>query len=171
MSGETARSLIVVRHAKSAWPDVADHERPLADRGRRDAPRAGIWLRDNEAVPERVLCSTACRARETWRLMAGALNSSPPVTYDSRLYDAGPDRLLGVIGETPADVGRLLLVGHFPGVRDLTLRLAGDAVGDALARVGDKFPTCGIAVVLLPGQWAGLRARSGLLLDFAVPRG
>jgi phosphohistidine phosphatase len=57
----------VVRHAKSAWPDVPDHERPLAPRGRRDAPAMGRWLRAAGHVPGQVLYSTARRARETWK--------------------------------------------------------------------------------------------------------
>ena len=59
---------MLLRHAKSAWPDVPDHDRPLAGRGRRNAPVMGRWLRTNGYVPDQVLCSTARRARETWQL-------------------------------------------------------------------------------------------------------
>ncbi|MDQ0711860.1 phosphohistidine phosphatase SixA [Streptomyces luteogriseus] len=65
------RHLIVLRHAKSAWPlDVVDHERPLAPRGRRDAPAAGRALADADLLPDLALCSTALRARRTWDLAA-----------------------------------------------------------------------------------------------------
>src|SRR6266851_4698449 len=64
MASSAARRLVLLRHAKSAWPDVADHERPLARRGRRDAPVAGRWLRAAGRAPDRVICSTARRARE-----------------------------------------------------------------------------------------------------------
>jgi len=57
------RRLMLLRHAKSAWPDLPDHERPLAKRGRRDAPAAGSWLREADLRPDRVLCSTARRTR------------------------------------------------------------------------------------------------------------
>ena len=60
MASGAARQLLLLRHAKSAWPDVDDHERPLARRGRRDAPVAGRWLRAAGLVPDRVVCSTAC---------------------------------------------------------------------------------------------------------------
>src|SRR6266568_543344 len=59
MANGAARQLVLFRHAKSAGPDVADHERPLARRGRRDAPVAGRWLRAAGLVPDRVVCSTA----------------------------------------------------------------------------------------------------------------
>ncbi|MFB9831536.1 SixA phosphatase family protein [Actinoallomurus acaciae] len=171
MVADSVRTLAILRHAKSAWPDVADHQRPLADRGRRDAPRAGVWLRDNGAIPDHVLCSTARRARETWRLTAGALQPAPLVTYDDRLYDADVERVMDAIAEVPDRVTRLLLVGHAPMVQALTLYLAGDAVGDALARAQTRFPTCAIAMLAVPDGWASLRPRSGVLLDFVVPRG
>jgi phosphohistidine phosphatase len=83
MASSAARRLVLLRHAKSAWPDVADHERPLARRGRRDAPVAGRWLRTAGRVPDRVVCSTARRARETWQLAAAELDASPTVRLTS----------------------------------------------------------------------------------------
>ena len=69
MASNPTRRLILLRHAKSAWPeDVPDHERPLAPRGRRAALAAGGWLRKADDAPDRVPCSTARRARETWQL-------------------------------------------------------------------------------------------------------
>lgn len=165
--------LIVLRHAKSAWPEgVPDHERPLAGRGRRDAPQAGIWLRDTGRVPDSVSCSTARRARETWRLASGQLyRPRPPTDHDDRLYAASADDLLRVVAETRDDVTTLLLVGHDPGIQELTLHLTGAAVGDALARTTAKFPTSAIAVLAVPRPWHRIRPGSGLLIDFVVPRG
>ncbi|WP_443080564.1 SixA phosphatase family protein [Streptomyces sp. PTD5-9] len=71
---EGERRLIVLRHAKSAWPEgVPDHERPLAGRGRRDAPAAGRRLYEAGYTPDLVVCSTARRTRETWDLAAAEL--------------------------------------------------------------------------------------------------
>ena len=80
MADGTDRKLMVLRHAKSAWPDVPDHERPLARRGQRDAPVMGRWLRAAGHVPDQVLCSTARRARETWQLAQAGLGATPQVT-------------------------------------------------------------------------------------------
>jgi phosphohistidine phosphatase len=153
--------LIVLRHAKSAWPgDVDDHERPLGPRGLRDAPRAGRWLRENRYLPDLVVCSTAKRTRETWGLVAAELPEEPPVEYDDVLYGAGFEELLDVARRAPGGVSTLALVGHEPGVSEITLHLAGE---DAI----DRFPTGAIAVLAVAG---GLEAGSGRLEQFFRPR-
>jgi phosphohistidine phosphatase len=166
------RWLVVLRHAKSAWPDVPDVKRPLGKRGHRDAPKAGVWLRDHGRAPDQVLCSPARRTRETWQLAATRLAASPPVTYDRRVYGADATVLLRAIADCPEWATTLLLIGHCPGVRDLTLYLAGDDSDEnALEQVRTKFPTSGIAVLAVPTGWTGLAAGVGRLTEFAVPRG
>ncbi|MFD7136594.1 SixA phosphatase family protein [Streptomyces sp. NPDC059894] len=167
------RRLVVLRHAKSAWPEgVADHERPLGARGRRDAPAAGRALAQGGWVPDLALCSTAVRARLTWELAGAEWGSRPPVRYEPRLYAAGRHELLAVVRETPADVGTLLLVGHNPGLQELVLALAGDGPGDTLEQVRVKFPTSAIAVLDWSGPgWADLAPGGARLTATAVPRG
>src|ERR1700733_13027553 len=105
MASGTIRQLILLRHAKSAWPnDVPDHERPLAPRGRRDAPAAGRWLRKSGYAPDRVLCSTARRARETWKLAEEAFGAQPQTVFEERVYGASTSALLDLARETPVDV-------------------------------------------------------------------
>ncbi len=175
MSTGAAARLVLLRHAKSAWPDVADHERPLGPRGLRDAPAAGRWLRDAGCLPALVICSTARRARETWALAAGQLGAEVPVRFDERVYAAEPEDLLEVVSEVPAEVRTLLLVGHNPGMADLIVSLAREAVdaaeADRIERLSEKFPTSGIAVLACPGPWRGLAPGSARLTDFAIPRG
>ncbi|MET9854542.1 histidine phosphatase family protein [Streptomyces sp. NPDC006450] len=175
MSTGSAGRLVLLRHAKSAWPDVADHERPLGPRGLRDAPAAGRWLRDAGCSPSLVICSTARRTRETWALAAGQLGAEIPVRFDERVYAAEPEDLLEVVSEVPEEVRTLLLVGHNPGLEDLALSLARKAVAAAEAeareRLSRKFPTSAIAVLTCPGSWQELAPGSARLTDFAVPRG
>src|ERR1700728_5290448 len=115
MANSPTKRLILLRHAKSAWPeDVPDHDRPLAPRGRRDAPAAGGWLRAAGYVPDRVLCSTARRARETWELAEEGLGAHPPVTFEDRVYGASAEDLLDLARQTPAGVATLMIVGHEP---------------------------------------------------------
>jgi phosphohistidine phosphatase len=172
--------LIVLRHAKSAWPDTDDHERPLAPRGHRDAPAAGRLLRELGRLPDFVVCSTARRARETWESATSACNCAAPVVFDPRIYDASAIELLDVVRETPPRVRNLLLIGHHPGVQNLVLGLVGDRAGarpdlrtggDALARAREKFPTSAFAVLELPAPWSALAPGSAALTDYAVPRG
>src|ERR1035441_5301802 len=84
MASNPTRQLVLLRHAKSAWLDVPDHDRPLAKRGLRDAPGAGRWLRQAGYVPDLVVCSTARRTSETWELAAAELGASPPVRFERR---------------------------------------------------------------------------------------
>ncbi|MER7958101.1 MULTISPECIES: histidine phosphatase family protein [unclassified Streptomyces] len=166
------RRLVVLRHAKSAWPEgVPDHDRPLGPRGLRDAPAAGRWLVGADCLPELVLCSTARRARSTWGLAAAEMDGTPPTRHDARIYAADSHSLLDVVREVPGDVGTLLLVGHNPGLQDLVLRLAGEALDDMLQRVEVKFPTSAIAVLSRRGAWADFAPGTALLTDLAVPRG
>ncbi|MFI5864107.1 SixA phosphatase family protein [Streptomyces sp. NPDC051546] len=175
VSARSAARLVLLRHAKSAWPDVADHERPLGPRGLRDAPAAGRWLRDAGCLPALVVCSTSRRTRETWALAAAELGAAVPVRFDERVYAAEPEELLAVVAEVPDEVRTLLLVGHNPGLEELAAGLAREA-GDAaeaaaMERLSAKFPTSAIAVLACPGPWRELAPGSARLTGFAVPRG
>ena len=167
------RRLVVLRHAKSAWPEgVADHERPLAARGLRDAPAAGRALAEADCLPDLALCSTAVRARQTWELASDQWGTPPPVRHDRRLYGADAAELLSVVHEVSAEVETLLLVGHNPGLEELVLDLAGDDLDDALEEVRAKFPTSAIAVLAWHGPaWEALAPGTALLTSMLVPRG
>jgi len=178
MAEDHGRTLVLFRHAKSAWPDVPDHDRPLARRGVRAAPVMGRWLRNAGLVPGQVLCSTARRARETWQFAQAGLAASPPVTFDGRIYAATPADLLAVIREVPPATGTLLLIGHNPAIEDLALLLAGASVGPGtggshhsdLDRMRSKFPTAAIAVLQFGGTWRGLAPGRARLTAFVTPR-
>jgi phosphohistidine phosphatase len=151
--------LIVLRHAKAiAGLGLADVDRPLADRGRRDAAATGEWLRENGLVPDRVLCSPAVRTRETTQ----ALALSAKVEFESRIYDNCVDTLLALVAETDADIGTLLLVGHNPSVHDLVYELTGGAP--------EGFPTCALAVIELAAPWPRTMPRTGTLVSYRTPK-
>ncbi|MFF5923611.1 SixA phosphatase family protein [Streptomyces flavochromogenes] len=175
------RRLLVLRHAKSAWPEnVADRDRPLGPRGLRDAPAVGRFLAEAGGPPDLVLCSPARRARHTWELAAAELDDAVPTRHDPRLYGADGPELLDVLHGVSDEVGTLLLVGHNPGLEDLVLLLAAGADGaavaagtvqDVLDRVRTKFPTSAIAFLALYGPWTDLRPGEALLTGLAIPRG
>lgn len=174
------RTLLLLRHAKSAWPDVPDHERPLARRGQRDAPLMGRWLRDAGYVPDRVVCSTARRAAQTWQLAQPALGSAPPAVFDDRVYDADAAQLLELIRRTAAPVRTLLVVGHDPALPGLARTLAEtpaaragaeeQAVQAAADRMRAKFPTAAVAAFVLRGEWDRLAPGTARLACFVTPR-
>ncbi|WP_431676612.1 SixA phosphatase family protein [Kitasatospora sp. KL5] len=172
-----ARTLVVLRHAKSAWPEgVADARRPLGPRGLRDAPAAGRWLREQGLVPDAVVCSPALRTRQTLGLAAEQWDGAPPTVFDERIYAAEAEELLDVIRGLDPALGTVLLVGHMPGVQELVLLMtagAGDdsSSGDDMERLQAKYPTSGIAVLGLGGPWRRTAEGTARLLAFTVPRG
>jgi phosphohistidine phosphatase len=178
MTRSVGRKLVLLRHAKSAWPDVPDHDRPLAPRGQRDAPVMGRWLRTNGDVPDQVLCSTARRARETWQLARDGLGADPPVSFERRVYQASPEALLDLARAVPSAVAILLIVGHDPAMHELALMLArpvsaggSDVVPPAtFDQMRAKFPTAAVAVLEFTGSWDQLGPGTAQLAAFAIPR-
>jgi phosphohistidine phosphatase len=166
---EQHRSLILLRHAKSAYPDgVVDHDRPLAPRGIREAGLAGDWLRANLPTIDRVLCSTAVRARET--LTRAAVDA--PVRYVERLYGASPAVVVDEINAVVDDIATLLVVGHEPTISAVAVSLAGahGTKSAAVESISAKFPTSGIALLHVAGRWNDLKPDGAALVDFHVPR-
>jgi phosphohistidine phosphatase len=167
---DKTRRLMLLRHAKSDWPDVSDHARPLAKRGRHDAPAVGRWLRDHGYLPDVVVCSTALRTRQTWELMAPELGGSPSVTFEPRAYEAGPQTLLYLAQELPGACRAALLIGHNPAISQLAASLAeASASDDPLPPAVLRFPTAAIAVLEFAGEWPDLAPGGTRLLDFTAP--
>ena len=172
MASDTIRRLMLLRHAKSDWPDVPDEDRPLAKRGRRDAPAIGRWLRDHGYVPDAVVCSTARRTRQTWDLVAPELGGSPPVTFEPRAYAATAMTLLYLARELPRRSRAALLIGHNPGISELAAELAEPpAVPTSPRPAGMRFPTAAVAVFEFAGDWPDLTPGQARLLDYAAPGG
>ncbi|MFJ9444502.1 SixA phosphatase family protein [Kitasatospora sp. NPDC101235] len=169
MPEETTRRIVLVRHAKSAHPDVDDHERPLADRGRKDAPVAGRWLAGSGITPDLALVSSAARTRETWKLMVAELPAEPRTVFEERVYDASLGELIALLNEVSDEVRDLVVVGHNPGIHALADALAGEAVGDALARMRSGFPTSATAVLTFEGDWKSVEHGVGRLTAFWTP--
>ena len=161
--------LVLLRHAKSSYPDgVADHDRPLAPRGIREAALAGDWLRANVPTIYGVLCSTATRTRQTLE----RTGIDAPARYEERLYGATPGVLIEEINKVSDEVTTLLVVGHEPTMSEVALIVAGADGTDeaALERISDKYPTSAIAVLTVAGGWAGLEPGRAALTAFHVPR-
>ena len=133
----TSRSLLVMRHAKSSWSDagLADHDRSLSKRGKRDARRMGVELGDRGMMPDLIVCSTAKRAVSTVRRMTKAADYAGEVVYDDRLYADGCDAHLALLASLPDWAQCVMLVGHNPSSEELVLALTGQSVRLATATV------------------------------------
>jgi phosphohistidine phosphatase len=161
---------MLLRHAKSDWPDVADHARPLAKRGRRDAPAVGRWLREHGYLPDVVVCSTARRARQTWELVAPALGGPPSVTFEPRAYDASALTLLYLAQELASRYRAALLIGHNPAISDLANSLVEPPAEDGAAPPSlIRFPTAAVAVLEFTGEWPSLAPGQARLAAFTAP--
>ncbi len=144
------KTLLLMRHAKSSWKDtdLPDHERPLNKRGRRDAPMMGELLAERELIPERILSSSALRARQTAELLAETAGYTGTITYLDRLYMAEVDEYINVLNDLPDDVDPALLIGHNPAMETLLQMLSGKI---------ESLPTAVIALLRLPIEsWAEL---------------
>ncbi len=162
------KRLILTRHAKSSWddPTMADHDRPLNERGRAAAADLGGWLASRGYIPGEVLCSDALRTRETWEGVAPALGATPVVTLKPALYHAGPDVMLAVLRHATADV--VMMVGHNPGIAEFAERLLARAPLDSQFR---HYPTGATLVASFEIlDWRQLEYGLGSVRDFIVPR-
>ena len=159
--------LTLFRHAKSSWsnPGLADHERPLSKRGRRDAPTMGERLAARGARPSVILSSTARRALTTARRIAEALDYPlDEIRSSRRLYFAGTQEILQFIMEQPAGWPEIVVVGHNPGFTDLANLLLPELRLDNLVTAGCvamDFPT---------DDWSEIAQVRATLLYWDYPR-
>lgn len=122
------KTLLLLRHAKSSWKDeeLDDHERPLNKRGKRDAPRMGQLLCDEQLLPDLIVSSSAKRTRRTAELIAEAAGYRGETRVLGDAYEAGGARLLELIRNFPEPAARVVLVGHNPGLEELLEQLTGE---------------------------------------------
>ena len=157
------RTLVLLRHGKSDWSgDEPDVDRPLAPRGRRQAPEAGRWLERRLAPPDLAVVSPARRARDTWALAGAELTVPPHVRVEDTVYAAGVGDLLQVVAGLPDDVRTVVLVGHNPGLEELAHVVTGTWV---------PMPTSALAVIDLAGPWSEVRRSASLRAAGRPPAG
>jgi phosphohistidine phosphatase len=165
------RELLILRHAKSDWETGAasDFDRPLAKRGRKDAPRVGEWLYREGIIPDYVVSSPAERARDTALRVCKSLDyKKGDIVWEGEIYEAGVPELLAVLSRSPADAGTVLLVGHNPGLEELLRFLTGGDFDEP--QDGKLLPTAALARLEMPDDWSALEKGSGSLLSIVRPK-
>ncbi len=173
MNEHHLRRLIIMRHSKADWPGgVDDHDRPLEERGHREAPLAGRWLVEQGVVPDFILCSSALRTRQTCTWVCSELGEKAPTPkLESGLYAASALRMLAVINQVPDTVTTLMVIAHLPGVQDLAVHLASrESNHDAYMDAATRYPTSALTVLETEKSWAELDGQDARLTSFAVPR-
>ena len=161
------RRLIVMRHATADFGGGGDALRPLSERGRGEAKRVGQRLRRLGLTPDRVLCSTATRCRETWEGIAKAFEEAIPIGIESALYNASSRRLLEAIAEVE-EAKTLIVLAHNPGVSVLTLDLAGGSASPD-PRLRQGFAPATFACFAVEGPWSLTSRRSVRLMHYEGP--
>jgi phosphohistidine phosphatase len=168
-----SKTLLLLRHAKSSWsePALADHDRPLADRGRRAAELISRYMEDSGIRPALVLCSPARRAQDTLAIVRTRLGSDVEVRFENGIYSADAEEVLGRLQSVPASIASVMVVGHNPALHDLAVALAGDGDHDALSQLRVKFPTGALASLDLgDAEWAALGPGGAFLSALVLPR-
>lgn len=169
----TARTLVLLRHAKAEESAATDHDRELSARGHTDAAAVGRWLDGSGYRFGAVLCSTSTRTRQTWNGIEAVGVAADDVRFDRRVYSGEADVLLAVLAEVPDDVGSVLVIGHAPTIPGLADLLADPEAseGAALDALRSSFPSGCLAVLSVDAKWAALAAGSATLSAVTTPRG
>lgn len=158
------KKLILIRHAKSDWghAGLSDYDRPLNDRGRKNAPEMALRLKEKQIIPEYIVSSGANRAESTAKIFMAELNISA-IELDERIYAASEYDLLKVVNNLPDKFDFVAIFGHNPTITELVNHLT-----DAnLANV----PTCGLALIEFPlDNWAGISGGTGNLVSYDYPK-
>lgn len=167
------RELLLLRHAKSTWDEAGldDHARDLAPRGVKAATRIGRFLRKSELLPDLVLCSTAVRAARTHKLVAAEWPDEVETQHLQGLYLASPSQILAIVQRQAETVGRLLVIGHNPGLQSLASQLFAEGDEAGAAAINEKYPTGGLAHYRFEaGSWSEVALGTGELVQFVQPR-
>jgi len=158
------KTLLLMRHAKSNWDDASlrDFDRPLAERGRRDAPRMARALVALDSAPDFIVSSPAARARETIEAVRSEGQLIAPLEFDQDIYDASTAALMRIVRRLPSGHRRVLMVGHNPGFEDLLTRLTGER---------GRMPTAAIACIEFQvDRWDDIEDGQGKLVWLLTPK-
>ncbi len=160
------KTLYLVRHAKSSWdyPHLRDADRPLNDRGEKNAPEMASRLKQKNIIPDKIISSPARRAMDTCIIFSDILGySTGKIIEDRRIYHAAEEDLLEVIKETDNQINSVMLFGHNPGFNWLAEGLTGEDLGN--------IPTCGIVACKVNiSIWKEIGPGTGELVFFDYPK-
>jgi phosphohistidine phosphatase len=160
------KNILILRHAKSSWKEanLPDHERPLNKRGRRDAPQVGALIKQENLMPDLVLCSTARRARETIQAVVDECGYEGEIRYIPDLYHPEVQEIASILGSLDDTIQTVMLVGHNPELEELV---------NEITELDLHLPTAALALVKI-GIRSWMEAPAGLcgeLVHFWAPKG
>lgn len=145
------KTLLILRHGKSSWKDgsLADHDRPLKKRGKRDANRIGTLIRMEGIIPDTILCSSAVRAKRTALIVAESCGFDGEIILDRSLYHGYSSDFIEILNALEGQDDIVMIVGHNPGLEEFLSYLVDGY---------EWLPTAALAQVVLDiDNWAELR--------------
>ncbi len=160
------KKLYIIRHAKSSWETEGLHdiERPLNERGEKDAALMGKQLVKNKIIPDILITSPALRAFTTARIIADALNfDKNKMIISNALYFGDEESIIGLIRSFGPEVETAFIFGHNPTFSHLASALCAD--------FRSELPTCGmVCLAFNTGSWMLIEKQSGKLVSYDYPK-
>tara|TARA_B100001029_G_scaffold148775_1_gene130162 strand:- start:2829 stop:3323 length:495 start_codon:yes stop_codon:yes gene_type:complete len=159
------KQILILRHAKSSWDNsnIIDFERPLADRGIRDAKKLSNFIKKSELILDKVICSSASRAKETFDLVADSFNFLiEKATYTDELYFGDASNIINKIKTFDESFKNILIVGHNPTLHFLVESLTNNNIA--------RFTTCNLAIIYYEYDWIDLAPGKCSLKSLIKPK-
>ena len=159
-------TLYIVRHAKSDWANahISDIDRPLNERGYRDATAMSILLKTQNIRPDLILSSPAVRALSTALIFSRTLNyDSNKIQIHKTLYNTDEENYLSIIEESAGKSNSIMIFGHNPVVSSLANKLSGV--------INEEMPTCSIiGIKFKTDKWEEIVKKESELILFDFPK-
>lgn len=163
------KHISIWRHAKAERPDryASDFERPLTERGRKDAVHMAALIANLEPAIDLILASPASRTAQTVQALTARLDGALEPRWNETIYLATADMLLSILKALSEDARHVVLVGHNPGLEELTSGLCGSTPEDVFVRM----PTAAVAHVVIDAEhWSAVRWGGGQLKLLVTPK-
>ena len=134
------KTILLLRHGKSSWKDsnLADHDRPLKNRGKMAAKQIGKLISEQDIIPDQICCSTAKRARDTVKFLLETLHFDGEITFSRDLYHGYTNDYIDVLNNLHSEVNCVMVVGHNPGIEEFL---------SSLTDIDEYLPTAALAQV------------------------
>lgn len=160
-----------MRHAKSSWaiPGARDFDRELNDRGFQDLVKMSNFIKKQGITPDKILCSSAIRTRQTVDSIIDAFAVEPDITYTERLYSSGVSEYIEIINSLE-NAKSLMIIGHNPMCGTLATILPNSSDSDEFEKIAYKYPTAALSIINFEFEsWAEVTKASGHLEKSIFP--
>lgn len=165
--------LYIMRHAKSSWaiPGARDFDRELNDRGLEDLVKVSKVLKNESFFPDKIICSSATRTRQTLDAVMNAFSHEPEIVFTERLYSSGLAEYIEIINaNSESNAKSIMIIGHNPMCGSLAISLPGSGEAPELEKIAYKYPTAALTIIDFDtNNWSEVSKGKGILLKSIFP--